>query len=383
MPNHNQWQSLLRKLVAARMPPLTQFCDLFTIKCDLFTIKNVGNKTLRNAGKAKNDEFYTQLADIERECSHYKEHFKGKTIFCNCDDPYESEFFKYFAMNFNHLGLKKLLASCYSGSPIANTQLSLFDFESEENKTTRHPHKIEITEMANGNGSACAELADMRGLPLVEYVLRNKKNALTRLDGDGDFRSPECVEMLKEADIVVTNPPFSLFREYVAQLMEFDKKFLIVGSLNAITYKEIFTLIKENELWLGYGFLGGNAFFKTTVNREFADGVYNSETGLVKFRNVHWFTNLDIKKRHEKMTFWRSYTPQKFPKYDNYDAIEVSKLQDIPEHYDDAMGVPITFLDKYNPEQFEIIKFRKGDDDKDLSISGKYTYFRILIKRKQ
>ncbi|MDR2490705.1 MAG: adenine-specific methyltransferase EcoRI family protein, partial [Spirochaetaceae bacterium] len=193
---------------------------------DKFRIIGMGNEALNAAGKAKNDEFYTQIADIETECRHYKGHFKGKTIFCNCDDPYESDFFKYFALNFNHLGLKKLIASCYIGSPIANTQLSLFDDESAENKTTKHPHKIEITEMAD------EKAGDMRGLPLVEYILRNKKNVLTRLEGDGDFRSSECIELLKEADIVVTNPPFSLFREYVAQLMEYEKNFLIIGSMN-------------------------------------------------------------------------------------------------------------------------------------------------------
>jgi hypothetical protein len=184
----------------------------------------MGNVTLNNAGKAKNDEFYTQISDIEKECRHYKEHFKGKTIFCNCDDPYESEFFKYFASNFNNLGLKKLLASCYIGSPIANTQLSLFDDESEENKTTKSPHKIEIIEVSDENADGVVDLAD------VELLLRNRKNYLTRLHGDGDFRSPECIEMLKEADIIVTNPPFSLFREYVAQLIEYGKQFLIIGN---------------------------------------------------------------------------------------------------------------------------------------------------------
>jgi hypothetical protein len=339
----------------------------------------VGNKTLNAASRAKNDEFYTQIADIETECRHYKGHFKGKTIFCNCDDPYESDFFKYFALNFNHLGLKKLLASCYIGSPIANTQLSLFDYESAENKTTKSPHKIEITEMADENAG------DMKGLPLVEYILRNKKNVLTRLQGDGDFRSSECLDMLKEADIVVTNPPFSLFREYIAQLIEYDKKFLIIGSLNAITYKEIFKLIKENKLWLGYGFNGGNAYFKIPQYREFADGVYNPETGMVKFRNVQWFTNLDHTKRHEKMFLYKSYSPCDYPKYDNYDAVEVNKLTAIPKDYNGIMGVPITFLDKYNPDQFEII----GQTGVDVEVTkgrvyvnGKRLYSRILIKRK-
>jgi hypothetical protein len=357
----------------------------------------MGNEALKAASKAKNDEFYTQIADIERECYHYKNHFKGKTVFCNCDDPYESDFFKYFAMNYNRFGLKKLLASCYIGSPIANTQLSLFDYESVENKTTKSPHKIEIAEVTDENADGVADLAD------VELLLRNKKNALTRLQGDGDFRSPECVEMLKEADIIVTNPPFSLFREYVAQLMEYEKSFLIIGSLNAITYKEIFPLMKENKLWLGYGFNGGNAFFKTTVNREFADGVYNPKTGLVKFRNVHWFTNLDHTKRHEKMTLFKKYTSKEYPHYDNYDAIEVSKLQDIPIDYNGVIGVPITFLDKYNPDQFEIIGLANDKRDNNeifikgkatyldeqhksfvgMVLNGKATYARILIKRKK
>ena len=344
----------------------------------------MGNETLNNAGKAKNDEFYTQISDIANECRHYKEHFKGKTIFCNCDDPYESEFFKYFALNFNHLGLKKLLASCYIGSPIANTQLSLFDYESPENKTTQSPHKIEITEVTDENADGAVDLSD------VELLLRNRKNALTRLQGDGDFRSSECIEMLKSCDIVVTNPPFSLFREYVAQLIEYDKKFLIVGSLNAITYKEIFKHIKENKLWLGYGFNGGNAYFKTPQYREFADGVYNPETGLVKFRNVQWFTNLDHTKRHEEMFLYKPYSPSDYPQYDNYDAIEVSKLVDIPQDYNGVMGVPITFLDKYNPDQFELLGSNRGVDQdpngiygRGSLINGKETFKRLFIKRKQ
>jgi hypothetical protein len=215
----------------------------------------MGNETLNAASKAKNDEFYTQISDIAKECSHYKEHFKGKTIFCNCDDPYESDFFKYFALNFNHLGLKKLIASCYIGSPIANTQLSLFDYESAEHKTTKSPHKIEIIEVAEEDAEGA------RGLDLVKNLLRNRKNALTRLQGDGDFRSSECVEMLKESDVVVTNPPFSLFREYVSQLIEYGKNFLILGNQNALTYKETFNLIKENKIWLGID-NGGTKWFQ-------------------------------------------------------------------------------------------------------------------------
>jgi hypothetical protein len=316
-------------------------------------VKNI----LGSARKNKADEFYTQLSDIEAELRHYKEQFQGKVVLCNCDDPYESNFFKYFAMNFNFLGLKKLIATCYTGSPVAGVQLSLFDVESLEEKceVEKHPYKVEITEVRDENADGAIGLAD------VEYLLKNKKNALTLLKGDGDFRSTECVELLKQSDIVVTNPPFSLFREYVAQLMEWEKKFIIIGSKNAITYKEIFNLIMENRIWLGNGFPNGNAFFRIPdgYSREWANGVYNPETGLVKFRNVGWFTNLDIKKRHENLTLYKQYTPEEYPHYDNYNAIEVSKTSEIPYDYDGAMGVPITYLDKYNPEQFEILGITK------------------------
>jgi hypothetical protein len=344
----------------------------------------MGNETLRNAGKAKNDEFYTQISDIEKECRHYKGHFKDKTILCNCDDPYESEFFKYFALNFNHLGLKKLLASCYIGSPIANTQLSLFDYEDAENKTTKSPHKIEITEMIDENAG------DMRGLPLVEYILRNKKNALTRLLGDGDFRSTECIEMLKEADIVVTNPPFSLFREYVAQLMEYEKKFLIIGNQNNISYKEIFQLIKENKIWLGTD-NGGTKWFQVPAHYDIkTETRIKVENGVKYFSmgNIAWFTNLDHKKRHEKLILFRQYNPAEYPNYDEYNAINVSKYIDIPVDYTDVMGVPVTFLDKYNPDQFEIIGIDRYVEDNPhyghrFKINGKEIYAHVLIKRKQ
>jgi len=311
------------------------------------------NETLQKANLAKKDEFYTQLTDIEAEMRHYWEHFRGKVIFCNCDDPYESNFFKYFAMNFNFLGLKKLIATSYSGSPIAGQQLPLFDGGNAgaASSNTRMPYKIEITEVTDENADGAVDLSD------VEYLIKNRKNVLTPLKGNGDFRSPESIELLQEADIVVTNPPFSLFREYVTQLMEFEKKFIIIGSKNAITYKDIFKFIKEGRMWLGNGFPNGNAFFRIPAGytREWADGVYNPETGLVKFRNVGWFTNLDFKKRHETITLYKRYTPEEYPRYVNYDAIEVSKVAEIPCDYDGEMGVPITFLDKYNPEQFEII----------------------------
>lgn len=344
------------------------------------------NESLNKANLNKKDEFYTQLSDIEAEMRHYKDHFYGKVIFCNCDDPYESNFFKYFAMNFNFLGLKKLVATSYSGSPVAGDQLSLFDVKSSgvSNRDTKLPYKIEITEVTDINADGAVDLAD------VEYLIKNGKNTLTVLNGNGDFRSAECTALLKEADIVITNPPFSLFREYVAQLVEYKKKFIIIGSKNAITYKDIFKLIKENKIWLGNGFPNGNAFFKIPdgYSREWADGVLNPETGLVKFRNVGWFTNLDFEERHENLTLYKHYKPEEFPKYDNYDAIEVSKTAEIPCDYDGAMGVPITFLDIYNPEQFEILGNlgSYAPDGYSLSsaiyINGKKMFKRILIKRK-
>ncbi|MBQ9784779.1 MAG: adenine-specific methyltransferase EcoRI family protein [Clostridia bacterium] len=329
-----------------------------------------GNENLHKASKAKNDEFYTQLSDIENELSHYRAYFRGKVVLCNCDDPYESNFFKYFAMNFNFLGLKKLIATCYDSSPVAGEQLSIFP--------DRRPYKVEIAEVTDENGDGAIDLSD------VEYLLKNKKNTISKLKS-GDFRSDECVELLKKADIVATNPPFSLFREYVAQLMEYDKKFIIIGNQNAITYKEIFPLLKDNKMWLGYGFHAGNAYFRVIgeEQRQYANGVYDSTTGLVKFRNCVWFTNVDIDKRHENLLLYKQYTPEEYPKYDNYDAINVNKTAEIPADYYECMGVPITFLDRYNPEQFEIVKFRKGNDDKDLVVNGKCPYFRIIIKRKQ
>jgi len=342
------------------------------------------NFSLHSAKRAKNDEFYTQFSDIAAELRHYRKHFHDKIIFCNCDDPYESNFFKYFALNFNFFGLKKLIATCYAGSDVARTELSLSDHESPQKKTTRNPYKIEISEVPK-NAEKGFDLAD------VTYLLRNKKNVLTQLKGNGDFRSPECVELMKQCDVVVTNPPFSLFREFVAQLMAYEKKFLIVGSMNAITYKEIFKIIKENKLWLGYGFRGGNAYFKVSPdNTDYVAGVYNPETGMVKFRNVHWFTNLDTTKRHEELKLYKTYDAAQYPTYDNYDAIEVSKVADIPVDFEGVMGVPISFLDKYNPKQFEILgKTNNRDSGRDYligsnptaMIAGKNLYHRILIRK--
>jgi len=358
--------------------------------------KHKGNTSsaLNSARSAKNDEFYTQLTDIETEMRHYKKQFRGKVIFCNCDDPYESNFFKYFAMNFNFLGLKKLIATCYDNSPISNKQLSLFDDEPIAKKTTKFPHKIEIVEVKDYNGDGAIDLAD------VKYLLRNKKNVLSKLKGDGDFRSDECIEILKQVDMVVTNPPHSLFREYVAQLMKYRKQFLIIGSIHAITYKEIFPLIKENKIWLGESIHSGDRKFGVPDYYPLnAAGCGVDENGyrFIRVKGVRWFTNIQTKtsKRHEELTLYKTYTPKEYPKYDNYDAINISKVAEIPMDYDGVMGVPITFLDKYNPEQFVIIwtTDRGGDGQLDHLklpytrydapvVAGQGKYKRILIRKK-
>lgn len=312
------------------------------------------NNSLHAAKRAKNDEFYTQLADIERELHHYKSHLKGKVVFCNCDDPEWSGFWKFFTLKFEHLGLAKVVSTHY----------------------------------ASGGSSY-----------KLEYFGAGKAIVKTPLVGDGDFRSPECVEILKEADLVATNPPFSLFREYVAQLIEHGKQFLIIGSNNAITYKETFKLIQNNQLWLGYPFANGNAYFSIPKDQavNYATGVFNPETGLVKFRNIAWFTNIPHEKRNQELILFRTFAGNEgaYPKYDNYDAIDVSRVVDIPCDYEGAMGVPITFLDKFNPEQFEILSsndFRRNAavpfkehgliKDKDGVINGKAVYVRIVVKLK-
>lgn len=345
------------------------------------------NSNLHRANKAKNDEFYTQLVDIENELKHYKEHFNGKVVFCNCDDPYESNFFKYFALNFNHLGLKKLIATSFDNSPIAYTQLNLFgeDTKVVANKN-RSAYKIEIVEVQDYNQDGATDLAD------VEYLLKNKKNTLSLLKGDGDFRSTECIELLKQSDIVVTNPPFSLFREYVEQLKKFGKKFLIIGNQNAITYKEIFKLLKDNKIWLGVN--SGGKEFMVPMNFERKNTYIKNGQKFAKFGNICWFTNLDIQKRHEDLFLYKRYDPREYPTYDNYDAINVNKVSDIPYDYDGYMGVPITFLDKYNPNQFEIIDINPHffsvveqglpkPEQLHLKNAGKKDpYARIIIKRR-
>ena len=307
----------------------------------------MANKNLNAAKEAKKDEFYTQLSDIENELKHYRQHFRGKIILCNCDDPYESNFFKYFANNFNAFGLKKLIATCYNGSPVVGQELPLFaiDKDGEDKKVA---YKVEITEVTDVNGDGRVDLADVR------HLIQNNKNVLSVLKENGDFRSQECIELLKEADIVVTNPPFSLFREYVAQLMKYEKKFLIIGNQNNISYKEIFPLLKDNKVWLGIN--AGSQKFEVPLDFE-RDNTFIGENGkkYAKFGNICWYTNLDHKKRHEELIMYQTYNPEEYPKYLNYDAIEVGKVANIPVDYGGTMGVPITFLDKYNPEQFEII----------------------------
>lgn len=286
----------------------------------------MANKNLNAAKEAKKDEFYTQLEDINNELRHYREHFRGKTVLCNCDDPRVSNFFTYFAYNFEFLGLKRLITTCYK-----NQDMDLFS----QNKSEQAIYLIYDGDK-NGNN-----------IPDPEEI------GIHPLKGDGDFRSRECIELLKQADIVVTNPPFSLFREYVAQLMEYDKKFLIIGHQNAAMYKEIFPLIMQNRIWLGYGFKGGAAHFISNYKDTATAGDHRE--GMIRVSGVHWFTNLEIKKRQDNIILYKHYKPEEYPHYVNYDAIEVSKTSDIPCDYDGVMGVPITFLDKYNPDQFEIL----------------------------
>ena len=287
----------------------------------------MGNTNMHKAKREKNDEFYTQMVDIEKELQHYQNKFIDKIVYCNCDNPTQSNFWRYFLINFEKLGLKKLISTHFNAEGTS--------------------YKLEAA--------------------LEEGFLISEK---TNLVGNGDFRSPECLRFLEDADVLITNPPFSMFREFIAQLIEYDKKFLVIGNMNAITYNEIFPLIRANRLWLGFDH----------------PKVFIQPDGLTKsFGNINWFTNLEHQKRHEKLTLMQSYykNQDNYQKYDNYNAIDVGKVKDIPGDYYGIMGVPITFLDKYNPEQFEIVKFRKGDDDKDLNIGGKCPYFRILVKHKR
>ena len=345
------------------------------------------NSNLHRAAKIKNDEFYTRLVDIEKELKHYKDQFHNKVVYCNCDDPFESNFFKYFAANFKALGLKSLIATSYKPSPVANTQLGLFGddktLEPKKGRPKVNANKFIINDVGDLDGDGAFDLKDV-----AEQLKANKNNEWTPLDGEGDFRSPESIELLKQADIVVTNPPFSLFRDYVDQLIEYKKKFLIIGNDNARTYINIFKYIQKNKLWSGYGKV-----------KEFIQ----PDKTIKKFGNIGWYTNLDTTKRHEPLTIYKKYSPNEYPKYVNYDAIEVSKVSDIPVDYKKEMGVPITFLDKYNPNQFEILGSSKtlGKPMSEIAEKGTYTqggprfyladsngtyrrlYDRIVIKHKK
>lgn len=329
------------------------------------------NSTLSAAKSAKNDEFYTQLTDIEKELRHYKQHFSGKTIFCNCDDPFESNFFKYFVLNFNRLGIKKLISTCYSGSPIANQQLSLFDVLGSGQENANKPYKAIVTQVYDRTGDGEVDMID------VAELFKSGENLLEELKEDGDFRSAECLELLNESDIIVTNPPFSLFREYIALLISLDKKFIIIGNINAVKYSDIFPLIQSNKLWSGMGFnitmdflmpddysLKGNAYIDKNGKKH----------GYVP--GIAWFTNLDIKKRHNELILVKKYDSSEYPKFDNYNAIEVSKVKDIPCDYSGVMGVPITFLSEYNPDQFELLGVSSAmSNDDSLNIRKDYSKY--------
>ena len=360
---------------------------------DLIMSKKTLNKNLHKAKNARNDEFYTQLVDIEKELKHYKNQFRGKVVYCNCDDPFESNFFKYFAANFNALRLKKLITTSYVKSPIVGGQLPLFEMEGLK-PSGKEPFKIEIKEVTDINRNGAINLDD------VEYLLKHVKNTAIPLKGDGDFRSEECIELLKEADIVVTNPPFTLFREYVAQLVKYKKRFLIIGNTNALTYKEIFKLIKQDKLRTGYTNFNVGMFFVVPDDWEHFHHIDKDGKKIARVSTSCWFTNLEVKKHKQDIILYKKYTPEEYPKYDNYDAINVNKYTDIPYDYSGHIGVPITFIDKYNPEQFEIIdmcssaggsatgtivpnEYGMSIKDKRPLISGKNTYARIIIKNKK
>ena len=307
----------------------------------------VNNKGLNKAKANKKDEFYTRLVDIENELSNYTDKFKDKIVYCNCDDPYRSNFVKYFALNFKFLGLKQLIATCYK----------------EDERSFKW--------MYNGEQIEDQNMPDLN------------KAIVINLKGDGDFRSEECLDILKECDIVVTNPPFSLFREFVDTIFKYDKQFLIIGNRLAIQYKEIFPLIKETKMWLGVN-TNKSLFFEVPYDYYLSESSKEQEeTKLVKVPAISWFTNLDHNKRNQEIILFKKYNKEEYPKYDNCDAIHVKTVKSIPCDYTGLMGVPITIMNTFNPKQFEIVKFRKGDDGRDLLLNGKYPYTRILVKNKK
>ncbi len=324
------------------------------------------NKLLSKAKDAKKDEFYTQLTDIEKEMRYYRKHFKDKTILCNCDDPFESNFFKYFVLNFNRLGLKKLIATCYAGSPIANQQLSLFDVIEDVEENTNKPYKAIVTKVYDKTGDGGVDMFD------VAELFKSGENQLNELEGDGDYSSPECLELLKEADIVVTNPPFSKFKEYVATLMEYSKKFIIIGNLNAVTYKEIFPLLKDNKAWIGPSIHSGDRKFYVPDDYPLnaaGCGIDDEGRRFIRVKGVRWYTNLDIKQRHETLILAKRFNPDLYPVYETFDAIDVGSVSDIPCDYDGIMGVPKNFIDVYNPEQFEILGYEREDENIKVGIA--------------
>lgn len=322
--------------------------------------KSARYRELSKAKSAKQDEFYTQLADISNELKYYKAQLRGKTILCNCDDPYESNFFKYFALNFNTLGIKKLIATTYVKSPIVGAQLPLLDIAGLKPEG-KEPYAIEINKVPDHKRRGATDITD------VEYLLRHDANTAWTLKGDcdysgGDFRSRECVDLLKRADVVITNPPFSLFREYVTQLVEHNKQFIIIGNINAISTKEIFKLIMENRVWLGESIHSGDREFRVPDHYPLEAAGFRVDKNGVKYirvKGVRWFTNMDVPGRHETIPLYKRYSPAEYPTYDNFSAIEVSKTVEIPADYDGVMGVPLTFIDKYNPSQFEILGITK------------------------
>ena len=371
----------------------------------------MAREDLHKAKKVKNDEFYTQLEDIEQELKHYKSQFKGKVVFCNCDDPYESNFFRYFVMNFKYLGLKRLIATSYKPSPIDETQLTLSaeifgePVSNAKGRPKAEAKKFIINDVGDIDGDGAYTLKDV-----AEQLKANKNNEWQTIQGDkdyasGDFRSRESIELLEQADIVVTNPPFSLFREYLAQLVEYDKKFLIIGNKNSITYKETFKLLQANKIWLGYRNINSDMWFELPGDTENYEKIVESKKD--KHIMACWLTNLDTTKRHQMFDMYKKYTPEHYPKYDNYDAINVNVVAEIPYDYIGVMGVPLTFIDKYNPDQFTILGITDRHNSSgvrnkvytpedaanynDLNRQGvlkegddyKMLYHRILIKRKE
>jgi len=368
----------------------------------------MANKNLANAKKIKNDEFYTQYSDIQKEIEAYLEYnpdvFRGEVVYCNCDDPFESNFFRYFVLNFNKLGLKRLITTSYKPSPVANTQLALFGDDKTLTKSKGRPkitaNKFIINEVHDIDGDGEFNLKDV-----AKQLRVNKHNEWTPLESDGDFRSDESINLLKQSDIVVTNPPFSLFREYIKQLVDYDKKFLIIGNMNAITYKEVFPLLKKNKVWLGnnYKVNAGAMFFEipeAIANLDQVREIKTNESGkkvyITRVQGIRWFTNLDHGRRHQPLRLMtkaeviKFTTKKPFEKYENYDAIEISLVKNIPSDYKGVMGVPVSFLDSYNPDQFEILGSNRGVDQDPNKIygrgsymNGKEVYKRLFIRHKK